>query len=189
LRSTFRDTHNQHPCLLPTTAIARLPATATIACSGPGVAKCPAALITAAEVAAHDCRRDDRHRRGGRVASGWRASFLSIDDGDLAAREFSGYTSKARYYGYGARPAAWCGWEMRQLVSSDPGPDYNLASNWAHWGRSGPPGVGAVVVWSHHVGKIVGKEGGMWVIESGNDDHATRTRARPISGAIAIRWG
>ena len=39
------------------------------------------------------------------------------------------------------------------------------------------------------LGKIVGKEDGMWVIESGNDDHATRTRARPISGAIAIRWG
>jgi hypothetical protein len=106
-----------------------------------------------------------------------------------ATNRASGYTSKAEYYGYGARPAAWCGWEMRQLVSSDPGPDYNLARNWAHWGHSGPPGVGAVVVWSHHVGKIVGKEGGVWVIESGNDDHATRTRPRPISGAIAIRWG
>jgi hypothetical protein len=92
-------------------------------------------------------------------------------------------------YGYGSRPAAWCGWEMRQLVSSDPGPEFNLARNWARWGRPGPVGVGAIVVWSHHVGKIVGKEGGMWVIESGNDDHATRTRPRSISGAIAIRWG
>jgi hypothetical protein len=106
-----------------------------------------------------------------------------------ATSRASVYESKAGYYGYGARPAAWCGWEMRHLVSSDPGPDYNLARNWAHWGHSGAPGVGAVVVWSHHVGKIVGKEGGMWVIESGNDDHATRTRTRPISGAIAIRWG
>jgi|SRR5216683_7100968 hypothetical protein len=94
-----------------------------------------------------------------------------------------------REYGYGSRPAAWCGWEMRQLVSSDPGPEFNLARNWARWGRPGPVGVGAIVVWSHHVGKIVGKEGGMWVIESGNDDHATRTRPRSISGAIAIRWG
>jgi hypothetical protein len=99
------------------------------------------------------------------------------------------YASKAGYYSNDVRPAAWCGWEMRRLVSSDPGPDYNLARNWAHWGRSGPAGVGAIVVWPHHVGKIVGKEGGMWVIESGNDDHATRTRTRPISGAIAIRWG
>ena len=91
--------------------------------------------------------------------------------------------------GEGGRPAAWCGWEMRQLVSSDPGQAFNLARNWAHWGQPGPAGVGAVVVWAHHVGKIVGEESGQWIIESGNDDHAVRTRARSIAGAIAIRWG
>src|SRR5580658_506109 len=40
--------------------------------------------------------------------------------------------------------ARWCGWEMRHLVGSDPGPSYNLARNWAHWGHAanGPaPGV------------------------------------------------
>ena len=89
----------------------------------------------------------------------------------------------------GRRPAAWCGWEMRQLVSGDPGPAFNLARNWAHWGQAGPAGVGAVVVWSHHVGKIVGQEGGEWVIESGNDGHRVRTRPLSIAGAIAIRWG
>ena len=89
----------------------------------------------------------------------------------------------------GGRPAAWCGWEMRQLVSGDPGPAFNLARNWAHWGQAGPAGVGAVVVWSHHVGKIVGQEGGEWVIESGNDGHRVRTRPLSIAGAIAIRWG
>jgi hypothetical protein len=89
----------------------------------------------------------------------------------------------------GGRPAAWCGWEMRQLVSGDPGPAFNLARNWAHWGRSGPAGVGAVVVWPHHVGKIVGQEGGEWVIESGNDGNRIRTRPRSIAGAIAVRWG
>ena len=99
------------------------------------------------------------------------------------------YAPQVGHYGYGARPAAWCGWEMRQLVSRDPGPEYNLARNWTRWGHAGAPGVGAVVVWSHHVGKIVGKEDGMWVIESGNDDHAVRTRPRSIGGAIAIRWG
>jgi hypothetical protein len=98
------------------------------------------------------------------------------------------YATKGEYRGYGPRPGAWCGWAMRRLVSGDPGPAFNLARNWARWGHAGPPGVGAVVVWSHHVGKIVGKEGGMWVIQSGNDDHATRTRPRSISGAIAIRW-
>jgi hypothetical protein len=100
------------------------------------------------------------------------------------------HTLQSEYHGqYGARPAAWCGWEMRQLVSSDPGLTFNLARNWAHWGHAGPAGVGAVVVWPHHVGKIVGKEGGMWVIQSGNDDHQTRARPRSIGGAIAIRWG
>ena len=91
--------------------------------------------------------------------------------------------------GYGARPSAWCGWEMRQLVGGDPGPSYNLARNWAHWGHAGPAGVGAVVVWAHHVGKIVGQTDGEWVIESGNDGHRVRTRPRSIAGAIAIRWG
>jgi hypothetical protein len=87
-----------------------------------------------------------------------------------------------------SRPSAWCGWEMRRLVGSDPGPAFNLARNWASWGRAGAPGVGAVVVWPHHVGKIVGREGGVWVIESGNDGHAIRTRPRSIGGAIAFRW-
>lgn len=101
-----------------------------------------------------------------------------------AYREYSSYRG-----GSDPRPAAWCGWEMRRLVGSDPGREYNLARNWAHWGRSGPAGVGAVVVWPHHVGKIVGREGGQWVIESGNDGHALRARPRSIAGAIAIRWG
>jgi hypothetical protein len=105
-----------------------------------------------------------------------------------------GYPQRSAYGGQigariGGRPAAWCGWEMRQLVSGDPGPAFNLARNWAHWGQSGPAGVGAVVVWSHHVGKIVGQEGGEWIIESGNDGNRIRTRPRSIAGAIAIRWG
>jgi hypothetical protein len=91
--------------------------------------------------------------------------------------------------GYGGRPRAWCGWQMRQLVGGDPGPAFNLARNWAHWGHAGPAGVGAVVVWRHHVGKIVGQENGMWIIQSGNDGNRVRTRPLPISGAIAIRWG
>ncbi len=94
-----------------------------------------------------------------------------------------------RSEGYGRRPSAWCGWEMRQLVGNDPGAEYDLARNWAHWGHAGPAGVGAVVVWPHHVGKIVGQENGQWVIKSGNDGHALRTRPRSIAGAIAIRWG
>ncbi len=107
----------------------------------------------------------------------------------FSPRRVERHSQRTVYSGLGRRPAAWCGWQMRQLVGGDPGPSYNLARNWAHWGHAGPVGVGAVVVWPHHVGKIVGQEGGHWVIESGNDGHALRTRPRSISGAIAIRWG
>jgi len=91
------------------------------------------------------------------------------------------------------RPAAWCGWEMRRLVGADPGPSYNLARNWAHWGRAGAAGVGAVVVWSHHVGKIVGRENDQWIIESGNDDMRfapvlARLRARSQSVGANLRF-
>lgn len=106
----------------------------------------------------------------------------------FSAPRIESYSQNTGYRGIGPRPAAWCGWQMRQLVGSDPGPTYNLARNWAHWGHAGAVAVGAIVVWPHHVGKIVGQENGQWVIESGNDGHALRTRPRSIAGAIAIRW-
>jgi hypothetical protein len=87
----------------------------------------------------------------------------------------------------GKRPRAWCGWEMRQLVESDPGPAFNLARNWAHYGQATTPHVGAIVVWPYHVGKIVGGSPGNWIITSGNDGHAVRTRPLSIAGAIAFR--
>ncbi|MFZ0610165.1 MAG: hypothetical protein WAM75_21075 [Xanthobacteraceae bacterium] len=107
----------------------------------------------------------------------------------FSARRTERYSQHTVYGGLGHRPAAWCGWQMRQLVGGDPGPSYNLARNWSHWGHAGSAGIGAIVVWPHHVGKIVGQEGGQWVIESGNDGHALRTRPRSIAGVIAIRWG
>jgi hypothetical protein len=133
-----------------------------------------------------------RHRAYHHVARSYRG--LRMEAESPYAREgfgFGGgeYRAARLSGGVGPRPAAWCGWAMRQLVGGDPGASFNLARNWAHWGRSGPAGIGAVVVWPHHVGKIVGRENGQWVIESGNDGHALRTRARSIGGAIAIRWG
>jgi hypothetical protein len=87
------------------------------------------------------------------------------------------------------RPRAWCGWEMRRLVGADPGPTFNLARNWAHWGNPAPgPQIGVVVVWRHHVGRIVGQENGQWIIESGNDGHQVRTRPLSLAHAIAFRW-
>jgi hypothetical protein len=89
---------------------------------------------------------------------------------------------------HAGRPRAWCGWFMRSQVGSDPGPSYNLARSWAHYGsNAGGPHVGAIVVWRHHVGKIVGHENGQWIVQSGNDGHAVRTRPRSLAGAIAFR--
>ena len=127
----------------------------------------------------------ERHRVYARSHSGWTVERDSHwTSGGLA------YSSRPPYGGRDrGRPAAWCGWEMRRLVGNDPGPSFNLARNWARWGSPGPAGVGAVVVWAHHVGKIVGRENGRWLVESGNDGHAVRTRPRSVAGAIAIRWG
>ena len=89
---------------------------------------------------------------------------------------------------HAGRPRAWCGWFMRSQVGGDPGPSYNLARSWAHYGsNAGGPRVGAIVVWRHHVGKIVGQERGQWIVQSGNDGHAVRTRPRSLGGAIAFR--
>jgi hypothetical protein len=154
-------------------------------------------------VSQHEIRQQVRQHVSQRAHRRELAPRLAYRDAAPAAANaaaFQGYGSDASRLrrqavigeyrgGSGARPAAWCGWEMRRLVGRDPGPAYNLARNWAHWGQGGAPGVGAVVVWPHHVGKIVGRENGQWVVESGNDGHAVRTRPRSISGAIAIRWG
>lgn len=84
----------------------------------------------------------------------------------------------------GAKPARWCGWWMRTQLGG--GPEYNLARNWANRGRAlNGPRVGAVVVWSHHVGMITGRtEDGQWIVKSGNDDGRVRERPRNVSGAV-----
>jgi uncharacterized protein YxeA len=87
----------------------------------------------------------------------------------------------------GGRPRAWCGWWMRTQRGG--GPEMNLAWNWSRWGHASSPQVGAVVVWRHHVGEIVGRAAnGQWLVRSGNDGGAVRTRARSISGAV-VRMG
>ena len=81
------------------------------------------------------------------------------------------------------RPARWCGWWMRTQKGG--GPEYNLAHNWAHWGRPSRPQVGAVVVWPHHVGMITGRAaGGEWIVKSGNDGGRVRERPRSVAGAL-----
>lgn len=128
--------------------------------------------------------REHRYRHGVEGYTPWGGS-LGASLGDSWGASSGPSTSGAADSG---RPRAWCGWQMRQLVGGDPGPQFNLARNWANWGHAGPAGIGAIVVWPHHVGKIVGQEGGTWIIESGNDGNRVRTRPLPIAGAIAIRW-
>jgi hypothetical protein len=91
--------------------------------------------------------------------------------------------------GYGPKPAKWCGWFMRQEVPRDPGEAFNVAIKWATYGMRAPgPATGVIVVWPHHVGKIVGHDGSGWIVRSGNDNHAVRERVRPLKGVIAYRW-
>jgi hypothetical protein len=93
--------------------------------------------------------------------------------------------------GVGPRPGAWCGWYMQRetgITSRATGRNLNLAAEWRHVGTPASPGVGVIVVWPHHVGKIVGRDArGEWIVRSGNDGHAVRERPRSLAHAIAFR--
>jgi hypothetical protein len=126
------------------------------------------------------------HRHSAPAHSAFDSAFASTSTSAFAYAPAPASAPSA--YGYGGRPAAWCGWYMRTQVGSDPGPQYNLARAWAHYGvNAGGPSIGTIVVWPHHVGEIVGQENGQWVVRSGNDGHAVRTRARSLAGVIAFR--
>lgn len=87
------------------------------------------------------------------------------------------------HHAAGPRPARWCGWWMRTQKGG--GPELNLARNWKNWGRPSGPRVGAVVVWSHHVGMITGRTAsGQWIVKSGNDGGRVRERPRSVAGAV-----
>jgi hypothetical protein len=94
----------------------------------------------------------------------------------------------------GSRPAgcphAWCGCFLAlELGMHDA--RLNVARNWASVGtNAGGPGIGVIVVWRHHVGRIVGGSPGAWVVRSGNDGNRVRERVFPMTalgGAIAYR--
>ncbi len=125
-------------------------------------------------------RRSAKHRSSGDEQAESRSSRRKQhasrrnDDGDD--------DSGSRHSGVGPRPGAWCGWYMRTRHGG--GPEMNLAANWRHYGRSGSAQVGAIVVWPHHVGEIVGRHSnGQWIVLSGNDSNAVRRRPRSIEGA------
>ena len=82
-------------------------------------------------------------------------------------------------------PSAWCGcWLMRHLGMSDK--RLWRAIEWAHLFPRTHAHVGAVAVWRHHVGEIVGGSPGHWIILSGNDGHRVRRRERSVRGVVAF---
>jgi hypothetical protein len=108
------------------------------------------------------------------------------DDAPRRARSTRSYStdsgSEGRHAGVGPRPSKWCGWYMRTQRGG--GPELNLAANWNRWGSKSGPQIGAVVVWPHHVGEIVGQAAnGQWIVRSGNDSGRVRERARSVAGA------
>ena len=116
---------------------------------------------------------------GSSSSSSWGSSSGSSE---RASRSRSSSSGSSYSGGVGPRPGAWCGWWMRTQRGG--GPEYNLAANWRRYGSPGSPQVGAVVVWDHHVGQIVGRApNGQWLVQSGNDGNAVRTRDRSIAGA------
>ncbi len=83
----------------------------------------------------------------------------------------------------GPRPKQWCGWYMRTRHGG--GPALNVAWAWRHFGRPGAPQVGAIVVWRHHVGEIVGQTPqGRWIVLSGNWSKGVRRHVMSLKGAI-----
>lgn len=81
----------------------------------------------------------------------------------------------------------WCGCFMRHLTGLM-SRSLNLAANWAHVGHATTAHEGAIVVWPHHVGKIMSNvRGGFAFVLSGNDGNRVRDRYRSLRGAIAFR--
>jgi hypothetical protein len=96
--------------------------------------------------------------------------------------------AEARHHHRHHRSLPWCGIYLGKYLGK---PDRRLwvARNWSREGiNAGGPGIGVVVVWPHHVGLITGQApNGQWLVHSGNDGGAVRTRARSLAGVIAFR--
>jgi hypothetical protein len=83
----------------------------------------------------------------------------------------------------------WCGcWLRHSFGIADR--SLNLAINWARVGSSASPESANVVVWRHHVGRLLAHENGRILIQSGNDRGAVRTRwvsPHILGGVVAWR--
>ena len=136
--------------------------------------------LTATEASAHSV-----HRHHAYHPHRWhRASY----------RHRSHFSRPENFYGSNvaaarARGLPWCGAEMADEmgIHGRQGRELWLARNWAHVGTPTSAHVGAVVVWPHHVGRIVGEDNGRWVVRSGNVGGGVRSTIRSLAGAIAVR--
>lgn len=144
------------------------------------------------EHAYHSSARPTRHAQRRDYASA--VSYRTTKRSRSVARYASLGRQQNREYatnfqggsGFGPRPRAWCGYYMRQKLGVR-NPSYNLARNWLNYGRPSGPQIGAVVVWPHHVGQIVGREGGRWIVNQGNYRNRVATVAMNLTGVIGYR--
>lgn len=85
-------------------------------------------------------------------------------------------------------PSRWCGcWLAQHMGLSDR--SLWLARKWASVGApASGPAPGVIVVWRHHVGKIIEVDGRRIKVISGNDSRAVRVRWRATDGVISYRW-
>ena len=101
---------------------------------------------------------------------------------------FLGSAAEARHYHARHHGLPWCGIYMSRYFGKSDRRLW-LAREWAREGSpAGGPCIGCVAVWPHHVGVITGQDqNGQWIVHSGNDGNAVRTRARSLTGVIAFR--
>ncbi len=97
--------------------------------------------------------------------------------------------ARGHHHSHGHHGTPWCGIYLSHYLGKHDG-NLALARNWAHEGSpASGPGVGVVAVWPHHVGIITGQApDGEWIVHSGNDGGAVRTRPRSLAGVIAFRY-
>jgi hypothetical protein len=104
---------------------------------------------------------------------------------------FSDLAARAAAY-LGRNPTGWarvwCGKFLRMIVPSDPGPAFNAARAWRHYGRASAPQPGAIGVMPHHVGIVLGRcADGRIHLRSGNHNRRVGDGCYAAGRFIAFR--
>jgi hypothetical protein len=157
------------------------PSKSAVKLTGYGVGKFGVILLASALLWSHHADAHPRHHHCRHYAVQQQSFFSRLFH---APTVDSGSTARPRdCYGI-----AWCGcWLRHELgVAST---SFNLAIHWLTWGHASGPQVGAVAVWRHHVGRIVGVCDGGYLLQSGNDGDGNRagTHCRNMRGVVGYR--